>query len=204
MKNIIIFFVTISLGLLTACGSTQKKDENTKMEDISSTKETPSENLKGSVNSTSMEETKQERLNDPVNADTIEVGSVEKTEAQWREILKPKEFHILREGGTEPAFVNEYFDNKTEGIYYCGACGLPVYSSKTKFHSGTGWPSFWAPIDAKLVVRRPDKRFGMERTEVVCAQCGSHFGHIFPNSTVPSGERHCLNSLALDFKPQDL
>ncbi|HET8854458.1 MAG TPA: peptide-methionine (R)-S-oxide reductase MsrB [Salinimicrobium sp.] len=150
------------------------------------------------------EKTANEVLENPVDADTITVGNVEKSQEQWKEILEPAEYEILREGGTEPAFLNEYYDNKEEGIYYCGACGLPVYSSKTKFHSGTGWPSFWAPIDPKLVKRQPDRRFSMTRTEVVCAQCGSHFGHIFPNPTVPSGERHCLNSLALDFKPKDI
>ncbi|MBZ9731431.1 peptide-methionine (R)-S-oxide reductase MsrB [Salegentibacter sp. JZCK2] len=143
-------------------------------------------------------------LEDPVNADTIEVALVEKTEEEWRSILTPEEFHILREDGTEPAFANAYYDNKEEGIYYCGACGLPIYSSKTKFDSGTGWPSFWAPIDPKLVKRGLDERSGMERTEVVCAQCDSHLGHIFPYPGVPTEERHCLNSLALDFKPQDI
>lgn len=141
---------------------------------------------------------------DPVDADTIEVGRVEKSEEEWKKILTPEEFHILREAGTEPAFVNEYYDNKEEGIYYCGACGLAIYSSKTKFDSGTGWPSFWAPINPKLVKRGLDERFDMVRTEVVCAQCDSHLGHIFPYPGVPTEERHCLNSLALDFKPQDI
>lgn len=133
-------------------------------------------------------------------ADTIIVGTVDKTEEEWKQILTEDEYHILRERGTEPAFQNKYYDNKKEGIYYCAACGLPLYSSETKFDSGTGWPSFWAPLDPKVIERRSDKRFGMNRVEVVCAQCGSHIGHIFENNSVPSGERHCLNSLALDFK----
>ena len=138
------------------------------------------------------------------SADSITVGNVEKTEEEWKQILTEEEFYILRERGTEPAFENEYYDNKKEGIYYCAACGLPLYSSKTKFDSGTGWPSFWDPIEAKVIERRSDNRYGMERVEVVCAQCGSHLGHIFDNSTVPSGKRHCLNSLALDFKQQSV
>ena len=150
------------------------------------------------------EPAKSEVLKDPVQADTIEVDVVKKSEEEWREILSPEEFYILREAGTEPAFKNAYYDNKKEGIYYCGACGLPIYSSKTKFDSGTGWPSFWAPIDDKLVKRELDDRFGMVRTEVVCAQCDSHLGHIFPYPGVPTEERHCLNSLALDFKQMDL
>lgn len=143
-------------------------------------------------------------IKDPVTADTIKVGVVEKTVEEWKEILTPEEFYILREAGTEPAFRNAYYNNKKEGIYSCGGCGLPLYSSKTKFESGTGWPSFYAPIDKKLITRKMDNRYGMQRVEVVCAQCGSHLGHIFPYAGVPTEERHCLNSLALDFKQMDL
>lgn len=142
----------------------------------------------------------QTRSYDPVKADTIEVGNVSMTTEEWKQKLDSKEYHILREAGTEPAFQNEYYDNKKEGIYYCGGCGLPLYSSNTKFDSGTGWPSFYAPIDPKLVKRKMDRRYGMERVEVICAQCSSHLGHIFPYEGVPTEERHCLNSLALDFK----
>lgn len=141
---------------------------------------------------------------DPVKADTIKVGTVVKTEEEWKEVLGPDEFYILREAGTEPAFRNAYYNNKKEGIYSCGACGLPLYSSNTKFDSGTGWPSFYAPIDKKLIKRKMDTRYGMERIEAVCAQCNSHLGHIFPYEGVPTEERHCLNSLALDFKQMDI
>lgn len=141
---------------------------------------------------------------DPVKADTIKVGNITRTKEEWQEILTPEEFHILREAGTEAAFRNAYYDNKAEGVYYCGACDLPLYSSNTKFDSGTGWPSFYAPIDPKLVKRKLDRRYAMERVEVVCAQCDSHLGHIFPYEGVPTEERHCLNSLALDFKQIDI
>lgn len=187
MKKYHIILI-LSILFLQSCNSQNKKEERELMQAVE----------------TEVDQIADEYLEDPVDADTIEVDHVEKTPEQWREILEPAEFAILREGGTEPAFINAYYDNETEGIYYCGACGLPVYSSLTKFKSGTGWPSFWAPIDSKLIERRPDRRFGMVRTEVICAQCGSHFGHIFDNNSVPTGERHCLNSLALDFKPMDL
>lgn len=146
----------------------------------------------------------QTETQDPVKADTITVGTVSKTEEEWRELLSPEEFHILREAGTEPAFRNAYYNNKKQGIYYCGACGIALYSSNTKFDSGTGWPSFYAPIDPKLVERKMDRRYGMERVEVICAQCDSHLGHIFPYEGVPTEERHCLNSLALDFKEMNI
>ena len=184
MKNLRNVFYLIFACLITACGWTQDEEEGFEPE--------------------IMEATAHQVLENPVDADTIEVGKVVKSEEEWREILTPEEFYILREAGTEPAFRNEYYDNKKEGIYSCGACGLPLYSSKTKFDSGTGWPSFWAPIDPKLVKRSLDERFGMVRTEVACAQCGSHLGHIFAWEGVPTEERHCLNSLALDFIPKDI
>lgn len=172
------------LIFLTSCGRMQKEKEEVIKEP--STKNT------------------NQVAEDPINADTIQVGNVERTVEEWKNILTPEEFQILREAGTEPAFSNAYHINEEEGIYYCGGCQLALYSSNTKFHSETGWPSFWAPIGPKLVKRRMDERFGMIRTEVVCAQCDSHLGHIFEYSGVPTGERHCLNSLALDFKPRAL
>ncbi|GAB2760018.1 peptide-methionine (R)-S-oxide reductase MsrB [Salinimicrobium soli] len=186
MKKLKLFLVPIAAVVLIACGGQEKEKEQ--------------ENIMTQVEGVEV----QTQAQDPINADTIDVGTVNKTEEEWREILSPEAYHILREAGTERAFQNAYYDNEEEGIYYCGACGLPLYSSNTKFHSGTGWPSFYAPIDPKLVKRKLDTRFDMERTEVVCAQCGSHLGHIFPYEGVPTGERHCLNSLALDFKPKDL
>lgn len=182
MKKITLLLVLINFTL--SCGQKQKEDKTIEKEFAGSTAA--------------------QGLKEPVNADTIQVGNVERTVEEWKSLLTPEEFHILREAGTEPAFVNAYYDNEEEGIYYCGGCGLPIYSSKTKFHSGTGWPSFWAPIDPKLVKRGIDERFGTVRTEVVCAQCDSHLGHIFEYPGVPTEERHCLNSLALDFKPLDI
>lgn len=186
MKKMTFLTVLMITALIFGC-----KEKETKMD--------------GGTVMTEVEEVPvQTRSYDPVKADTIEVGNVSMTKEEWKQKLGPEEYHILREAGTEPAFKNEYYDNKKEGIYYCGGCGLPLYSSNTKFDSGTGWPSFYAPIDPKLVKRKMDRRYGMERVEVVCAQCDSHLGHIFPYEGVPTEERHCLNSLALDFKQMDI
>ena len=122
--------------------------------------------------------------------------------AQRREItatLAPDQRRVLLEHGTEAAFCGVFLDNKRDGVYTCGFCGLPLFRSSTKFDSGTGWPSFFAPIDQAYVRRVRDASYGMVRVEDVCARCGSHLGHVFPDGPPPTGERHCLNSVSLDF-----
>jgi peptide-methionine (R)-S-oxide reductase len=125
------------------------------------------------------------------------VEKLEKTEEQWREDLSPEEYHVLREKGTERAFTGAYWDTKDDGVYRCRACGQELFSSDTKFDSGTGWPSFWEPSESDAVELRPDNSFFMKRTEVVCARCGSHLGHVFDDGPEPTGERYCLNSCSL-------
>jgi peptide-methionine (R)-S-oxide reductase len=123
---------------------------------------------------------------------------VKKSEAEWRTDLSPEEYHVLREKGTERAFTGAYWDEKADGVYRCRACGQELFSSDTKYDSGTGWPSFFDPMESDAVETRPDRSLFMSRTEVLCSRCGSHLGHLFDDGPDPTGLRYCLNSCSLD------
>ena len=123
---------------------------------------------------------------------------VEKSEDQWREELSPESYQVLRQQGTEPPFTGAYTYSKADGMYRCGACGNELFSSESKYDSGSGWPSFTEPAVADAIVLHEDKSHGMVRTEVTCGRCGSHLGHVFPDGPGPTGERYCINSVALD------
>jgi peptide-methionine (R)-S-oxide reductase len=128
---------------------------------------------------------------------------IKKTDKEWREQLSPEQYQILRQAGTERPFTGEYVDTEDDGIYTCAACGNPLFSSETKFHSGSGWPSFWDVLQEGNVEAREDLSHGMRRTEIVCARCGGHLGHLFPDGPRDhTGLRYCINSAALDFKPE--
>jgi len=124
------------------------------------------------------------------------------TEAEWRERLSEQEYQMLREGGTEPRGSGEYLNRKADGAYTCAGCGAELFDSETKYESGSGWPSFWDAVDDDRIETRPDTSLGMTRTEIRCARCGGHLGHVFDDGPEPTGKRYCVNSASLDFDPE--
>jgi peptide-methionine (R)-S-oxide reductase len=125
---------------------------------------------------------------------------IRKTDSQWRAELTPDEYHVAREKGTERAFTGRYWDHHEDGIYTCVACGAPLFDSATKFDGGSGWPSYTAPLSEDAVGTETDRKFAMTRTEVHCARCDSHLGHVFPDGPKPTGMRYCINSVSLKFQ----
>jgi peptide-methionine (R)-S-oxide reductase len=137
---------------------------------------------------------------DKLSLNDTSLVKVEKTPEEWKKILTPLQYYILREQGTEPPFDNPYWDNHERGNYFCSGCHLPLFSSETKFESGTGWPSFYAPLSYSFVKEVVDESLGMVRGEIVCARCDGHLGHVFNDGPKPTGLRYCMDSASLIFQ----
>ena len=137
----------------------------------------------------------------PATLQNEDVPDIQKTDEEWQAELTPEQFMILRKGATERAFTGKYVDAKDDGVYCCAGCGAELFSSTTKYDSGSGWPSFWTTVDEERVELLEDRSLGMVRTEVRCRRCGGHLGHLFDDGPQPTGQRYCINSASLDLKP---
>ncbi len=185
-RIIFLFFINIII-VISACSQNTKVAEKVPQQEATLQVVTTKKNVD----------------NESVERFPEKIEKVEKTEDEWREILTEEEYRILREEGTERAFTGKYWDNKKKGTYYCSGCDLALFDSKTKFKSGTGWPSFYQPIKKEYVGEKVDNKYGWNRTEVVCGRCDGHLGHVFDDGPAPTGLRYCINGNILTFKANE-
>jgi len=180
--------VIIAIGILAGCKS--------------STQTTPATTKKVTIETVETDATSDlAEANEQTSTQTV-IDKIEKTDEEWKSILDPKAYYVLREEGTERPFTSDLLKEKREGVFVCGACALPLFANDTKFDSGTGWPSFYEPIDAAHIHEDTDYKIGYARTEVECNRCGGHLGHVFNDGPKPTGLRYCINGVALAFDPK--
>jgi peptide-methionine (R)-S-oxide reductase len=186
MMGIVLVVAGLGLGVMAMAGNSGKGDSKAAKDEAPTSGKAAGQASSGKT--------------PPSATPPARIQRIERTEAEWKALLTPEQFRILRQKGTEPAFTGAYWKQHDPGTYVCAGCGLELFHSDEKFDSGTGWPSFWAPSAPGHVAEESDRSFGMVRTEVLCARCGGHLGHVFDDGPKPTGLRYCINSAALNFE----
>lgn len=179
--------ILLAVSMLSSCTSSKSSSDG--LDSLQVTDTTRSEEVAEEIPTETPEKSKEENMN--------------KTEKEWKEVLTPEQYRILREKGTERAYTGKYWDHKAKGVYFCAGCNTELFASDTKFDSGCGWPSYFKPLKEGTIIEQADYSHGMIRTEVLCGVCNGHLGHVFNDGPKPTGLRYCINSAALEFRPYE-
>ena len=199
MKKIWIPFVSIAF-IAATCGNEGSMPAQTSASEKKNEGDASAMTIADTSPTPSNQQTTTEIKTEPKKEENMSEEKISMSNEEWKNKLSSEEYRVLREHGTERAFTGEFYDHHEHGVYLCAACKSPLFSSETKFESGTGWPSYYAPLNEKSVEETKDASLGMVRTEVHCARCGGHLGHVFDDGPNPTGLRYCINSISLDFE----